>query len=90
MEGTQSAVFSHGMTEAEIGSEIRQAMPLPIVSILHGVKDVKRHFAVNMRIEGKSDPVFNVSWHVPPLAGRQVMLRLSKLLAHMQAAPLRN
>jgi hypothetical protein len=74
-ETKREATLTRDMTEAEVDAAIRQAMPYPVVSILFGVKEDLRHFAVNMRISGKSQPVFNVSWHVPISADRDLMLR---------------
>lgn len=53
-------------------------MPYPVISILSGVRDDRRHFAVNMRIAGKLDPVFHVSWNVPTSADRALMLTAIK------------
>lgn len=74
-ETQREITLTRDMTEAEVDAAIRQAMPYPVVSILHGVKEDKRHFAVNLRISGKSQPVFNVNWHVPISADRELMLR---------------
>ena len=66
-------IFTRDMTEHELHKAITAAMPFPVVSILFTVKDGKRHFAVNMRAE--SIGVFNVSWHVPISADRQLIMR---------------
>jgi hypothetical protein len=75
IETKPAALFTQDMTEQEVAAAIQKAMPYPVVSVVYAVKDDRRHFAVNMRISGKSEPVFNVSWHVPVSADLQLMIR---------------
>jgi hypothetical protein len=66
-------LFTRDMTEMEVDHAIRSAMPFPVISILHGVRGDKRHFAVNLRHPSKG--VFNVNWHVPISASKELMMK---------------
>lgn len=75
VENQPEVLFTRDMTEQEVDTEIRKAMPFPVISILFAVKNGKRHFAVNMRLPKAIEPVFHVNWHVPISADRGLMLR---------------
>lgn len=74
---SSAQLLTRDMTDEDITRLIYNAMPFPILSILHGIEGDKRHFAVNMNIAalGKSKSVFHVAFHVPISADRSVIER---------------
>jgi hypothetical protein len=70
-------LLTRDMTEKEILRLIHGTMPYPVLSVRHGTQGDRRHFAINMNIAAlkKSEPVFNVTFHVPVSADRIIVER---------------